>query len=89
MCGTLDYLPPEMVSSIKPSYDKSIDVWSLGVLAFEFCCGFPPFEAETQHMTYSRIRKLDLKMPDHLTPECQDFICQCLKTDPKKRSTLQ
>jgi serine/threonine protein kinase len=46
MCGTLDYLPPEMVTGDDTSYDKSIDVWSLGILAFEFTCGFPPFEAE-------------------------------------------
>ena len=46
MCGTLDYLPPEMVNSKHPSYDKSIDVWSLGILAFEFTCGFPPFESD-------------------------------------------
>ena len=89
MCGTLDYLPPEMVSTKHPSYDKSIDVWSLGILAFEFTCGFPPFEAEDSHQTYSRIRQLDLKLPGHLSAECKDFICKCLKTNPKARSTLQ
>ena len=88
MCGTLDYLPPEMVSAKHPSYDKSIDIWSLGILAFEFTCGFPPFEAEDQHQTYSRIRQLDLKFPGHLSNECKDFISKCLKTNPKSRSTL-
>ena len=32
-CGTLDYLPPEMVKN--NSYDKRVDVWSIGVLAYE------------------------------------------------------
>ena len=80
MCGTLDYLPPEMVQNELTTYDKSIDIWSLGILAFEFCCGFPPFEAETQNQTYSRINKLDLKFPEHLSAQSKDFICRCLKT---------
>jgi serine/threonine protein kinase len=48
MCGTLDYLPPEMCKNgiVKP-YDKTIDIWSLGVLAYEFCVGSPPFEDNT------------------------------------------
>lgn len=46
MCGTLDYLPPEMVNGGDLTYDKTIDVWSLGVLAYELSCGFPPFEAD-------------------------------------------
>lgn len=31
-CGTLDYLPPEMVGSgtLSNSYDEKVDVWSLG-----------------------------------------------------------
>lgn len=42
MCGTLDYLPPEMVE--QEAHDEKIDIWSLGVLTYEFCCGCPPFE---------------------------------------------
>ena len=44
MCGTLDYLPPEMVAGKNQSYDKSIDIWCLGVLTVEFVQGKPPFE---------------------------------------------
>lgn len=42
MCGTLDYLPPEMVN--RSSYNHKVDTWSIGVLAFEFLTGKPPFE---------------------------------------------
>jgi len=44
LCGTLDYLPPEMIEN--KEHDHSVDNWSLGVLAYEFLCGAPPFEAE-------------------------------------------
>jgi len=41
-CGTLDYLPPEMVEGRE--YDERVDYWSLGVLCYEFLCGVAPFE---------------------------------------------
>ena len=41
-CGTLDYLPPEMVE-VK-GYDEKVDLWSLGVLCYEFLVGEPPFD---------------------------------------------
>ena len=37
LCGTLDYLPPEMVEGAP--HDYRVDIWSLGVLCYEFCTG--------------------------------------------------
>lgn len=42
MCGTLDYLPPEMVEA--QAHGEGVDLWALGVLTYEFCEGAPPFE---------------------------------------------
>ena len=42
MCGTLDYLPPEMVEG--RTHNKLVDNWALGVLCYEFVCGAAPFE---------------------------------------------
>lgn len=33
-CGTLDYVSPEMANGA--IHDKAVDLWSLGVLAYEF-----------------------------------------------------
>ena len=44
LCGTLDYLPPEMIEG--KEHDEMVDIWSLGVLCYEFLVGEPPFEAE-------------------------------------------
>lgn len=59
LCGTLDYLPPEMVEG--SPHDAAVDVWSLGVLAYEFLHGMPPFEAAGHSETYKRILRVDLK----------------------------
>merc|ERR1711970_666287 len=58
MCGTLDYLPPEMIEG--HAHDEKVDLWSLGVLTYEFLVGKPPFEAENNNETYRRITRVDL-----------------------------
>ena len=42
LCGTLDYLPPEMVEY--KEHNEKVDHWALGVLTYEFIVGSPPFE---------------------------------------------
>jgi serine/threonine protein kinase len=42
LCGTLDYLPPEMVEG--RDHTERVDHWALGVLCYEFLVGKPPFE---------------------------------------------
>jgi serine/threonine protein kinase len=52
-CGTLDYLPLEMVMG--KSYDHKVDIWSVGVLIFELCTGNPPFNNNNQNITKGKI----------------------------------
>lgn len=46
-CGTLDYVSPEVLKG--EDYDFSVDIWCLGVLAYEIMVGKAPF--------YDRSRK--------------------------------
>lgn len=52
MCGTLDYLAPEMVEN--KAHDYAVDNWTLGILCYEFLYGAPPFEADSQADTFRR-----------------------------------
>ena len=61
MCGTLDYLPPEIVA--QEGHGVAADVWCLGVLCYEFLFGKPPFEAPDTESTYKMIEKVALKFP--------------------------
>jgi serine/threonine protein kinase len=86
MCGTLDYLPPEMVEGRE--HDEQVDVWSLGVLLFEFLVGNPPFEAEGHNATYRRISRVDLRFPAGVPVDAQDLIRKLLRKDPRERMSL-
>ncbi len=72
LCGTLDYLPPEMVEGRE--HDNTADIWSLGVLCYEFLVGSPPFEAEGHRQTYRRIAKVDLQFPPSVSRGARDLI---------------
>mmetsp|Transcript_1897 Transcript_1897/g.2260 ORF Transcript_1897/g.2260 Transcript_1897/m.2260 type:complete len:341 (-) Transcript_1897:19-1041(-) len=87
LCGTLDYLPPEMVEGRE--HDEQVDVWSLGVLLYEFLVGSPPFEAEGHKATYRRISRVDLRFPPGLSEEAKDIMSKLLQKDPRKRMALE
>ncbi|ANZ73763.1 BA75_00857T0 [Komagataella pastoris] len=87
MCGTLDYLPPEMVEAREHNY--KVDVWALGILMYEFLVGKPPFEEEFKSSTYKRIAQVDLQVPSHVSPEAKDLIQKLLRYTPEKRINLK
>nr|BAF44482.1 aurora kinase 2 splicing variant [Arabidopsis thaliana] len=88
MCGTLDYLPPEMVESVE--HDASVDIWSLGILCYEFLYGVPPFEAREHSETYKRIVQVDLKFPPKpiVSSSAKDLISQMLVKESTQRLAL-
>jgi aurora kinase len=74
LCGTLDYLPPEMLASSKADYSRAVDQWTLGVLTYEFLTGEAPFE-DSPLSTKRRIVTGDMKpLPASVSPEAKDFV---------------
>jgi aurora kinase, other len=75
LCGTLDYLPPEMIKSGSKDnwYNEKVDLWSLGVLTYEFLVGEAPFE-DTPVMTQRRIARADMSIPSFVSAEARDLI---------------
>ena len=48
-------------------HDEKVDLWSLGVLCYEFLAGKPPFETESHQETYKRILGVDIRWPSHFS----------------------
>ena len=87
LCGTLDYLPPEMVRN--EEYDNRIDYWAVGILTFELLVGVPPFDSNRKEDTYRKIDVVDLKFPDFMSVNGKDFISRLLRRNPRERMSLE
>ncbi|KAL9622860.1 MAG: hypothetical protein Q9160_002786 [Pyrenula sp. 1 TL-2023] len=84
LCGTPDYLAPEVVAS--KGYNKSVDWWSLGILIFEMLCGFTPFwDGGSPVKIYENILKGRVKYPPYIHPDAQDLLVQLITPDLTKR----
>ncbi|XP_068171578.1 aurora kinase A [Antennarius striatus] len=85
LCGTLDYLPPEMIEG--KTHDEKVDLWSLGVLCYEFLVGKPPFEAKTHEETYRRISRVEYTYPAqaNISAGAKDLVAMLLKHNPMHR----
>ncbi|KAI9791116.1 MAG: camp-dependent protein kinase catalytic subunit [Peltula sp. TS41687] len=84
LCGTPDYLAPEVVAS--KGYNQSVDWWSLGILIFEMLCGFTPFwDGGSPMKIYENILKGRVKYPLYIQPDAQDLLQQLITPDLTKR----
>ncbi|XP_076658298.1 aurora kinase C [Halictus rubicundus] len=87
LCGTLDYLPPEMV--VGKTHDHTVDLWGLGVLCYECLVGTPPFLAKTYDETYVKIKKAQYKFPVYVSEGARNLISKLLVVDPDQRLPLE
>ena len=83
LCGTLDYLPPEMVSG--KTHNHTVDFWSVGVLCYECLVGKPPFYATSNDETYVNIKKLRYTFPSFVSEDARDLISKLIVTEPDRR----
>ncbi|KAJ2032513.1 hypothetical protein IWW57_000180 [Coemansia sp. S610] len=101
MCGTFQYIAPEMISSgakpgeaVKVGYTTTVDCWSLGVMTYAMVSGMLPFSDEdgNPQILFSQILsgELDFSFPcwRTLSSECQAFIRRLLCVSPSKRMTV-
>merc|ERR1711983_481464 len=93
-CYTPYYVAPEVLGPEK--YDKSCDIWSLGVIMYILICGFPPFYSHHGQPISpgmkKRIRSGQYEFPNpewaNVSAECKNLIKKCLKTNPQERPTI-
>ncbi|BFZ08384.1 hypothetical protein BsWGS_11423 [Bradybaena similaris] len=94
-CYTPYYVAPEVLGPEK--YDKSCDMWSLGVIMYILLCGYPPFYsnhgAAISPGMKKRIRNGQYEFPNpewsQVSNSAKDLIRGLLHTDPDKRLTIE
>ncbi|XP_077257729.1 aurora kinase B [Temnothorax americanus] len=86
LCGTLDYLPPEMIMG--QAYDFYVDHWCLGILCYEFLTGQPPFLSGSTQETYAKIKTISIQWPEQIKPPAKDLISKLIKKQSSERISL-
>jgi len=90
ICGTIDYLAPEIVDHVE--YDKSVDIWCLGILFYEMVYGFPPFASKSKEETFDKIKKKVLIFRDDiqvLSDSAKDLMKKLIAFEPENRIKIE
>jgi len=87
MCGTLDYLAPEIVSG--QGHGRAVDWWTLGILSYEMLASLPPFYSDHPIETYTRIIKGSPRFPIFFSNKSRQFISSLLRKKPVERLGMQ
>ena len=85
--GTVEYLPPEVVSGLE--YSFGFDMWTVGVLVYEMLVGESPFLASDQDSIMARIATGVFALPEWLADDAADLVSRLLRLDPSARPTAR
>lgn len=84
--GTPYYIAPDVLSK---SYDKSCDLWSVGVIAYILLAGYPPFNGHNNKEVYAAVQKGTYYFPREdwkdISVGARDFVVKLMQTDPNQR----
>ena len=87
-CGTPAYIAPEIFEN-KGYEGYQCDVWSAGVTLYYMLAGVQPFRASTLKDLEKVVIKGSFDKLEDVSKEANDLINGMLKTDPKKRLTVE
>ncbi|AAD50043.1 Hypothetical protein [Arabidopsis thaliana] len=83
--GTPLYMAPELVK--EQPYDRTVDLWSLGVILYELYVGQPPFYTNSVYALIRHIVKDPVKYPDEMSTYFESFLKGLLNKEPHSRLT--
>ena len=74
--GTVEYMSPEIINH--KSYDKKMDLWTLGILLYELIHSFSPFRPKKKEFSedevIENIRKHNIEFYATVSKECKKLI---------------
>lgn len=97
LCGTPEYLPPEVC--LADRYSGAFDIWTLGVLMYEMLVGTTPFavredeledDEDIQQAIVDKILSTKvIPVPDYFSDEARDLVLRLMDRNPSTRILLE
>jgi len=92
LCGTAQYVAPEVLDLQSPGYDQRADMWSVGVVVYILLGGYAPFEGPVQELARA-ICKGEYCFHDKywhdISDEAKNMICNLLQIDVNCRLSAE
>lgn len=88
--GTPHYMAPEIIKGA--GYGLAADYWTVGIILYEFVCGYVPFGEEEEDPTkvYKKILERKLTYPSYIgSQRSKSVIEKLLSLNPIKRGTIE
>ncbi|KAK6505350.1 Cell cycle serine/threonine-protein kinase cdc5/MSD2 [Arthrobotrys musiformis] len=92
ICGTPNYIAPEVLFGKEEGHSFEVDLWSLGIILYAMLIGKPPFQSSDVKEIYQKIKVATFSYPNNppqqISPEAKDLIKSLLSPDPRNRPTI-
>ncbi|KAH7344487.1 kinase-like domain-containing protein [Rhizoctonia solani] len=90
ICGTPNYIAPEVLFDTANGHSFEVDTWSIGVILYTLVVGKPPFQTKDVKTIYKRIRDNKYEFPPErpISPDAQNLISAILTPVPEERPSL-
>ncbi|KAF2146903.1 uncharacterized protein K452DRAFT_294428 [Aplosporella prunicola CBS 121167] len=64
MCGTPNYLAPEILEKGGRGHNEKVDLWAIGIIAYTLAVGKAPFHAPKREDIYKKLQTRDYQWPE-------------------------
>ena len=92
LCGTAQYVAPEILDFQVDGYDERCDMWSVGVVTYILLGGYAPFEGPPDELAQFIIRgdyEFHDKYWSEISDAAKDMISAMLQVDPELRLSAE
>lgn len=86
ICGTRNYLPPEML--LGKAYSFEADMWCLGIMIYRMLCGVFPFDGRRTSEVFERIKHGHVHVPNWLSEDARYLLSNLLEKRMEHRATI-
>lgn len=90
ICGTPNYIAPEVLFDSQTGHSFEVDMWSLGVVMYTLLIGRPPFQTKEVKQIYKKIRDISYEFPSQIaiSDSSKSVIQALLHRDPESRPSV-